>query len=184
MSNEQQSKKVRSVGAKNKHKGSHAERFYAKLFRSLGYNYCITSRQGGRIYDNAGIDLMNIPYNIQIKAGTQKNMSPGKVLFDIENQIKALFPEDSEVRKYPIILIHRLNPFSNNTNEDIVYMTHRQYLRFKEVSPDLRYETYKQRKGMYNSEYGTIVSITFENFKNLILLKDAIHNKQTEDTGV
>lgn len=170
-------KKEKSVGAKNKHKGSHAERFYAKVFRDLGFNYCITSRQGGRIYDNAGIDLMNIPYNVQIKAGIQKNMSPGKVLFNIDNQIKALFPEDAQVRKYPIILIHRPIPFSSSTNEDFVYYSYEQHLRFKEINKNLRYEEKKQRKGMYNNEYGSIVKVSFESFKNLILLNNAVHSE-------
>ena len=170
-------RKERSIGAKNKQKGSHAERFYAKVFRDLGFDYCITSRQGGRIYDNAGIDLMNIPYNVQIKAGIQKNMSPGKVLFNIDNQIKALFPEDSEIRRHPIILIHRPIPFSNDTSKDIVYYTYAQHLRFKEINKNLRYEEKKQRRGMYNNEYGTIVKVSFESFKNLILLNDVVHNK-------
>lgn len=170
-------KEKRSVGAKNKHKGSHAERFYAKVFRDLGFDYCITSRQGGRIYDNAGIDLMNIPYNVQIKAGTQKNMSPGKVLFNIDNQIKALFPEDSQIRKYPIILIHRPIPFSSDTSKDIVYYTYQQHLRFKKINKNLRYDEKKQRRGMYKNEYGTIVRVSFESFKNLILLNDVVHNK-------
>jgi hypothetical protein len=167
----------KSIGAKNKSKGSHAERFYAKVFRELGYKFCITSRQGGRIYDNAGIDLMNIPYNVQIKAGIQRNMNPGKVLFNIDNQIKALFPEESDVRKYPIILIHRPNPFSNNTDNDTVYYTYEQHLRFKDFNKKLRYISIKYRKGMYNSEYGAIVNISFEDFKNLILIKNAVHNK-------
>lgn len=179
MNNDEKNK--RSIGTKNKHKGFHAERFYAKVFRELGFDYCITSRQGGRIYDNAGVDLMNIPYNIQIKAGTQKNMSPGKILFNIDNQIKVLFPEDSQIRKYPILLIHRPIPFSDNTEKDYIYYTYQQHLRFKEINRNLRYEEKKQRTGMYNSEYGTIVKVSFESFKNLILLNDVVHNKQRED---
>lgn len=175
MSNDE--RKVRSIGAKNKHKGSHAERFYAQVFRDLGFDYCITSRQGGRIYDNAGIDIMNIPFNVQIKAGIQKNMSPGKVLFNVDSQIKALFPEASEVRTYPIILIHRPKPFSSNTNEDTVYYTYKQHLKFKEINNNLRYIETKQRKDVYFNEYSKIVKVSFEDFKNLILLDNAVHNK-------
>lgn len=175
MSNDE--RKVRSIGAKNKHKGSHAERFYAQVFRDLGFDYCITSRQGGRIYDNAGIDIMNIPFNVQIKAGIQKNMSPGKVLFNVDSQIKALFPETSEVRTYPIILIHRPKPFSSNTNEDTVYYTYKQHLKFKEINNNLRYIETKQRKDVYFNEYSKIVKVSFEDFKNLILLDNAVYNK-------
>ena len=184
MSNEQGNRKIKSIGARNKQKGSHAERFYAHVFKKLGYEYCITSRLGGRIYDNAGIDLMNIPYNVQIKAGTQKNISPGKILFNIDNQIKALFPETSEIRKYPIILIHRPLPFSSNTDEDVVYYTYEQHLKFRKINPELRYDTRKQRRGMYNNEYGTIVSVSFEVFKNLILKEDVIYNKQAASSGI
>lgn len=180
MSNDKK-KKIRSIGARNKHKGSHAERFYAQVFRNLGFSYCITSRQGGRIFDNAGIDIMNIPFNIQIKAGVQKNMNPGKVLFDVSSQIIALFPEASEIRTYPILLIHRPKPFSKNTNGDSVYYTYQQHLRFKEINKNLKYDEKKQRKGMYNNEYSTIVKVSFEDFKNLILLDNAVHNNNRED---
>lgn len=170
-------RKVRSIGARNKHKGSHAERFYAKVFRELGFDYCITSRQGSRIMDNAGIDIMNIPFNVQIKAGVQKNMNPGKVLFNTDSQIKALFPENSEVRTYPIILIHRPKPFSKTTDEDTVYYTYEQHKKFKTINKELKYDDKKQRKNMYKSEYGTIVNVSFEDFKNLILLNDVVHSK-------
>ena len=58
------SKSMPSIGTNNKRKGSNAERFYAKIFRDLGFDKCITSRQGSRLHDNAGIDLMFLPYNI------------------------------------------------------------------------------------------------------------------------
>ncbi len=44
----------RSLGSRNRQKGHHAERFYADVFRELGYEHCITARLGGRIFDNAG----------------------------------------------------------------------------------------------------------------------------------
>ena len=164
--------KRKSIGATNKRKGSDAERYYADLFKKLGYSYCITSRLGGRIYDNAGIDLMNIPFNVQIKGGRHKNLSPGKVLFEMYNQINTLFPETSEVRKYPIVLFHRLSVYSNNTDTDIVYYTFEQHKRFQEKYniPEFRYDTLKDRKIMVNSEFGKVVSVSFNSFKENIIL--------------
>lgn len=170
-------RKKRSIGARNKHKGSHSERFYAQVFRDLGYDKCVTARQGSRLHDNAGIDIIFVPYNIQIKSGIQKNMNPGKVLLSVESQINILFPEESEIRTYPIILIHRPKPFSKTTDEDWVYYTYQQHLAFKKINKNLIYESKKERKGMCDNEYGTIVKVSFEDFKNLILIDNAVHNK-------
>ena len=96
-----------SIGANNKRKGSNAERFYAKIFRDLGFDKCITSRQGSRLHDNAGIDLMFLPYNIQIKCGKQKGINYSKELQYIRDRIKELFPEGSPEFVKPNILIHK-----------------------------------------------------------------------------
>ena len=44
-----------SIGTRNRTKGHHAERFYANVFKELGYTKCVTARLGGRLFDNAGI---------------------------------------------------------------------------------------------------------------------------------
>jgi len=95
------------IGAQNKRKGSDAERYYAKIFKNLGFSYCVTSRYGSRIHDDAGIDLINLPFNVQIKAGKQKNMNVSKVLHEITNRIKNMFPSIAPEHNRPLVLIHR-----------------------------------------------------------------------------
>jgi hypothetical protein len=97
----------KSQGARNKRKGSDAERVYAKFFRELGFKFCITARQGSRRHDDAGIDLINIPLNVQIKAGKQRGMNPSKELHYVKERVKELFPPDAPEHNNPIILIHR-----------------------------------------------------------------------------
>ena len=169
---EKYERKKNSIGATNKRKGSDAERFYATLFQELGFSYCITARLGGRLYDNAGIDLMNIPYNIQVKGGNHKNLSPGQSLFNMHNQINSLFPETSEVRDYPIILIHRPFIYKKDTGDDVVYYTLEQHKRFQEdiKNPHFEYSSIKVRKIMINSEFGKIVKVPFDSFKENVLL--------------
>lgn len=97
----------RSQGATNKRKGSNAERLYAKLFRKLGFSYCKTSRQGSRLHDDAGIDLINLPINVQVKAGKQRGMNPSKELNYVKERVAEIFPPTAEEHRRPIILIHR-----------------------------------------------------------------------------
>jgi Holliday junction resolvase len=97
----------RSVGATNKRKGSNAEREYAKFFRELGFTHCITARQGSRYHDDAGIDLINLPFNVQIKAGKHKGMNVSKVLYEIKETITLKFPKEASEHNNPLILIHR-----------------------------------------------------------------------------
>ena len=87
--------------------GSNAERLYAKLFRELGYTFCRTARQSSRIHDDAGIDLVNLPWNVQIKAGKQRGMNPSDVLRSIDERVKELFPPGSVESCLSNILIHR-----------------------------------------------------------------------------
>lgn len=96
----------KNIGRANKRKGSNAERLYAKLFRELGFTHCKTSRQGSRLYDDSGIDLINLPFNIQIKAGYHKGMNPSNVLQYTKDKIKENFPHYDTVHSFPIILIH------------------------------------------------------------------------------
>lgn len=97
----------KSQGATNKRKGSNAEREYARFFRELGFSHCITARQGSRYHDDAGIDLINLPFNIQIKAGKQKGMNISKVLHDIRETISTKFPKEAPEHNNPLIIIHR-----------------------------------------------------------------------------
>lgn len=107
-----------SLGKKNKRLGSNAERLYAKLFRELGFTFCKTSRQASRVHDDAGIDLMYLPFNVQIKAGFQRGMNPSNVLNTIRERIKELFPPDSKEHQLPNILIHRKHVGRGKNRDD------------------------------------------------------------------
>ena len=155
----------KSMGTRNRQKGHHAERFYADVFRGLGHEFCITARLGGRVFDNAGIDIINIPFNIQIKAGKQSKLSAGKILLQMEAQIKSLFPKTHEVHKYPLLVIHRPNPFSKGYEEDVVYMTLQQF-NFYTVGLDIKYVSYKKRNVRMSTAFGEIVGVKFSHLVN------------------
>lgn len=95
------------LGKNNKRKGSDAERYYAKKLRDIGYSHCITSRQGSKLFDDCGIDLLFVPYNIQVKAGEQKGMKPADVINYTKESMLAKFPPTSPEFNYPTVLIHK-----------------------------------------------------------------------------
>jgi len=100
-----QEKKPRS-GGRNKRKGSNAERLYAIRFRELGFDKCITSREGSKLLDDCAVDLMFVPILAQIKAGRQTSMNLSKVLKDIKDRIALRFPHDAPEQSMPGIVIH------------------------------------------------------------------------------
>lgn len=100
--------KRRNYGKTNKRKGSDAERYYAKIFREeLGHTHCKTARLGSKLHDNAGIDLIFIPYNVQIKAGIQKGMKPLQELVNMKERMAELFPPESLEHNLPKLVIHK-----------------------------------------------------------------------------
>lgn len=121
----------KSQGSRNKRKGSNAERLYAKKFRELGFTHCKTSRMGSKLHDDAGIDLIFVPFNVQIKAGYDKGLNPSRELEYIETKMKELFPTSSVEHNLPKILIHRKNKAKGKRNrtpyEDIVSMTYEDF---------------------------------------------------------
>ena len=119
--------KNQKKGKTSKRKGSDAERLYAKRFRELGFTHCKTSRLGSKLHDNAGIDLIFLPFNVQIKAGYNRGLNHSKELEYIEEKMKLLFPPSSIEHNLPKILIHRKNKEkgkrSRSPYEEIVSMT-------------------------------------------------------------
>lgn len=99
--------KKKSYGKTNKRKGSDAERHFAKIFRELGFTHCKTSRMGSKLHDDAGIDLIFVPLNVQIKAGKQVGLNASRELEYIQNRMIELFPPTSIEHSLPKILIHR-----------------------------------------------------------------------------
>lgn len=96
-------------------KGHTAEIKYAKIFREeLGFGKCKTSRQASRLLDDSGIDLANVPYNIQIKKGYWDRRPKADELF---KQMKRIlvdnFMEDDPRHNYPKVLIHELDGYKD-----------------------------------------------------------------------
>ena len=119
-------KKKSSIGKTNKRKGSNAERYYVKEFKKLGFDKCITSRFGSKIHDDAGIDLIFLPFNVQIKAGKQRGLNNSNILRDINERMARLFPSSSPEHSYPKILIHKKDVGSGKKRDefdDIVMMS-------------------------------------------------------------
>lgn len=96
-----------NIGTTNRNKGNGAERLYANIFKELGFDKCVTSRYGSRQHDDAAIDLINIPINVQIKAGKQTGLKPIQVIGDMISRIKEKFPANYPEHNYPNIVIHR-----------------------------------------------------------------------------
>lgn len=165
------------LGATNKRKGSTAERYYAKFFRELGFTFCETARFGSKKHDNAKIDLLYIPFNVQIKAGIQKNMNPGKELFMMATSITAMFPPEDEISKRPCVLFHykQGKPGLKRTPDmEMVYMSLIQFDVFRSKSPHLEYSMLKSFKFDIQSEFKTVVGMPLDHFKEEVILKQYV----------
>lgn len=165
----------KTYGATNKRKGSNAERLYASLFRELGFELCQTARYASKLYDDAKIDLINIPFNIQIKAGIQKGMNPAKELTMMEACIEKMFPKYDSVRTYPKLLIHykQVGQGKKRTELDsLVYMSLGQFLKFEELTnSELQFLGIRKGRLESNSEFKDIVFVSFDYFVNNVVKK-------------
>jgi hypothetical protein len=99
--------KKKSQGKTNKRKGSNAEREYALVFRNLGYDKCVTTRNSSRLLDACGVDLNNLPIAVQIKAGHQRGMNISNELQYLETKMDELLMTDDQWKQKPKILIHK-----------------------------------------------------------------------------
>lgn len=122
----------KSYGKTNKRKGSDAERHYAKVFREIGFTHCKTSRLGSKLHDDAGIDLIFLPFNVQIKAGKQAGLNASRELEYIQNRMTELFPSTSLEHTYPKVLIHKKEVGQGKKRgefDDIVSMSFNDFIR-------------------------------------------------------
>jgi len=93
--------------ANNRTKGHAGERHYVHQFKEMGFKHCVTARYGSRMSDDAGIDLIHLPFNTQIKTGKHKGMNPSVVLNYTKERVKELFPPNAPEHDRINILIHR-----------------------------------------------------------------------------
>jgi len=124
----------KNIGRTNKRKGSDAERFYAKIFREeLGFTHCKTSRFGSKLHDDAGIDLIFLPFNVQIKAGKQVGLNVSREITNMKVKTKEYFPEDAQEQDFPKIVIHKKETTTGRKRldtDEIVSMTFEDFKKF------------------------------------------------------
>lgn len=105
-------------GKANRRKGHGYERYLAKRFRDLGYNFCKTTRQASRILDSCQVDLAFIPYNVQAKK-VRDNLNYTTIFETIEERLSQNFPPGSEELMKPPIIFHSRG---RTPNEKLVIM--------------------------------------------------------------
>lgn len=159
----------KKLGKRNKNLGNSTERLYVNFFKDLSpkFSKAMTTRLGSRLLDNCKIDIMNIPVNIQIKAGTQEKMSPGKELFMMKSMlISALEPDDSILKKSCILIHHKVLEVASGKHRTpdlaLVYMSESQFQKYKTALPSLTYDLLKKFRFNPNSEFSTMVCMTFD----------------------
>lgn len=149
---EENSKNVdrKALGKKNKNKGNVAERYYRDEFRDIGYVKCVTARLGSRLHDSAGLDLVLLPYNVQVKVGEQKSLKPREELIYMGNRMEELFPSSSLEFNYPKLIIHKRYAEGSRRTEfdEIVTMT---FKDFKKMAKTI-FELEKKIEQLSNSK--------------------------------
>lgn len=162
------------IGRTNKMMGSNAEKMCANFFKGLGFDLCTPSRNVSKRHDNAKIDLMNIPFNFQVKAGKQSNMNPGKELLAMESCINLMFPKEDEVFLKPCLLLHYKETVIGEVRlpeHQIVYMSLQQFNYYKDRGSVMEYLSFKEFKFDLNSEFKSIVGVTLEVFREQVIIK-------------
>lgn len=66
--------------ANARRKGVRIEQIYAQFFREAGFTDCITAREGSKLYDDAGVDFLNLPVLVQCKAGYSRGINYSTLL--------------------------------------------------------------------------------------------------------
>ena len=130
----------KSLGKKNKTKGNVAERYYRDQFRDIGYDKCVTARLGSRLHDNAGIDLVLVPYNVQVKVGEQKGLNPRGELISMYTKMRELFLDNSHEFNLPKLVIHKRYAEGTKRTEfdEIVTMTFKDFKSMAQEIYDLQ----------------------------------------------
>ena len=67
----------------------------------------MTARLGSRLLDNCKLDLINIPYNVQLKHDKRK-LPYDEIFREMASGLANNLPKDSPIHTYPKIIIHRL----------------------------------------------------------------------------
>lgn len=169
---EKKRKNVRAFGHK-------IEVFYMNIFRDeLDFEFCKTSRNFSRVLDACKIDLSNIPYNIQIKAGEQRGLNPNKLMYEMEKLLKENYPPNDILHTLPKVVIHYKLVEKGRKNripeDEIVYLPLSEYVSYyKSLNFSIIIKEIKKTKlkSLRDTKYGMCVGITFKDFKEEIVKK-------------
>lgn len=80
----------------NRTKGHNAERYYASVFKEL-FPDCQTARYASRQMDDAKVDLVGLPFLVQIKAGQQRGMKRGEILESMYNLVPQAYKDQMKI---------------------------------------------------------------------------------------
>lgn len=157
---------------KKSNTGHKVEEYYSHIFNEMGFKFCSVSFYTSKIHDSAKVDLINLPFNIQIKGFKQKNLKAGKELFEMKNMIKALFPTSDSIHDRPCFLLHskQVGKDKNRTyNHEIIYMSKKQFDECEKYFSKGLKSLYTDRfKFKMDSEFRCVVAVSFKEFKKII----------------
>lgn len=88
------------------------------------FPFARTSRNGSKITDDCGIDIIGVPFNIQIKNGYNKI----KFKFEDEfkytvDKLKLVYPQDDKIHTYPYIFIHKKTGVKGKIQPELFQVT-------------------------------------------------------------
>lgn len=173
-------------GNRNKNLGSRAEVYYMNKFIELGFEFCKTARNVSTLVDGMGIDLVFVPYNVQIKAGMQKSMNPGKTLYYIEERLRTTksFPRKDPIHKKINILIHRRTGTSGKkrtATDDLVYMSKTDFFNLINKSKNKLYKVISIQGNINKDNFPALIYKNYDKKygSNVVLF----HKKKTKLFG-
>ena len=127
-------------GKTNRRKGNNAEREYAEKFRQLGFEHCKTARQGAKLLDDCGIDLIFLPFNVQIKAGKQVGIKSHQILKYMKDRMNLLLPPTSIEHTLPKIMIHKREVGRGIKRDEFSDMVHMTFDDFCKIIKMIKWE--------------------------------------------
>lgn len=97
-------------GHTNRRKGHDLERLWVKFFKSIGFKFSKSTRQESTLLDSCGVDITNIPFLIQCKAGYPNSYPKYDQEWEYTKfKLQDNFPEKSHYHDLPFMLIHKLD---------------------------------------------------------------------------
>jgi hypothetical protein len=109
----------------NRDKGHRFERKVVNDLKDVGFDYAKTTRAESKTLDDSGIDIANVPFNIQAKSGYEKNRPN---FITLRNKcilkLKENYPPENPVHENPFVLIHKTKGADITVTIDYEYFLH------------------------------------------------------------